>query len=119
MEEETEQSEQEEETEQREGNPLQDPLREDELAKVLANMGEYDQSSSPSNLHVEEEPKEHSAQEGNAPEKSHAEELEEESQPVHDENMTGDAEQEQSVPSQTTPEETLEEGGQKRNSPKK
>ena len=97
--------------EQQEGSPLQDPLGEDELAKVLANMGEYGQSSSPSDLHDEEEPKEHFAQEGNAPEESHAEEVEEESQHVHDENMTGDAELEQSVPSQTTPEETLEAGG--------
>ena len=41
--------------EQQEDSPLQDPLGEVELAKVLANMGEYGQSSSPSDLHVEEE----------------------------------------------------------------
>jgi len=99
--------------EQQEGSPVQAPLREDELAKVLANMGECGQSSSPSNLHAEEEPKEHSAHEGNAPEESHAKDVEEESQPVHDENMRGDAEQEQSVPSQMTREETTEAGGEK------
>jgi len=43
-------------------------LRKDELAKILAIMGEYGQPSSPPDLHVEEEPKEHSAQDRNAPE---------------------------------------------------
>ena len=43
MEEETEKLEQKEETEQCEGNPFQNPLREDELTKILANMGEYAQ----------------------------------------------------------------------------
>jgi len=112
MEEETEQSEQEEEIEQCEGSPLQNPLRKDELAKILANMGEYAQRLSPPDLHVEEEPKEHFAQDKNAPEELHDEEVEKESQPVHDESMTGEKsgiEEEQLVPSQTTPEEILEE----------
>ena len=76
-------------------------------------MGEYGQPSSPPDLHAEEEPKEHSAQDRNSPEELHAEEVENESQPVHDGSMMrerSDAEQEQSVPSQTTPEEILEEG---------
>ena len=51
------------------------------MAKVLANMGEYGQSSSPLDLHAEEEP-----QEENSPEESHAKEAEEENLPVHDEN---------------------------------
>ena len=92
---------------------MQNPLREDELAKILANMGEYGLPSSPLDLHAEEEPKEHSAQDRNAPEDLHAKEVEEESQPVHDENVIGersDAEQEQFVPSQTTPEAIPEEG---------
>ena len=80
--------------EQQEDSPLQDRSREDELAQVLANMGEYGQSSSPSDLHAKEEP-----QDENAPEESHAKEEEEENLPVHDENMTGDAKQEQSTPS--------------------
>ena len=74
-------------------------------------MGKYGQSSSPSDLHVEEEPKEHSAQDGNSPEESHAKEAEEENLSVHDENMTGDAEQGQFLPSQMTLEETPEVGG--------
>ena len=73
--------------------------------------GENGQSSSPSNFHAEEEPKEHSSQKGNSPEESHAKEVEDKSQLVHDENMIGDAEQEQSIPSQMTPEETREEVG--------
>lgn len=76
----------------------------DELAKVLANMGEYGQPSSLSNLHAEEKP-----QEKNAPEESHAKEVEEENLPVHDEKITRDAEQEQSVTNQRTPEEIPEE----------
>lgn len=67
-EEETEQpGQEEEETKQREDSPLQNPLQEDELAKILANMGEYTQPLSLPELHVEEEPKEHSAQDKNAP----------------------------------------------------
>ena len=73
---------------------MQDPLGENELAKVLANMGEYGQPSSPSNLHAEEKP-----QEENAPEESHAKEAEEENLLVHDENMIEDAKQEQYIPS--------------------
>jgi len=68
-------------------------------------MGEYGQPLSPPDLHGEEEPKEHSAQDNNAPEELHDEEVENESQPVHDENMSGersDTEEEQSAPSQTT-----------------
>jgi len=79
---------------------LQDPLGEDELAKVLANMGEYGQPSSPLDLHAEEKP-----QEENAPEESHAKEAEEENLLVHDEKMIGDAEEEQFVPNQKTPAE--------------
>lgn len=76
------------------------------MAKVLANMGEYGQTSSPSDLHVEEKP-----QEENAPEESHEKEAEEENLLVHDKNMTGDAEQEQSIPSQKTLEEIPKETG--------
>jgi len=71
-------------------------------------MGEYAQPLSPLGLHIEEEPKEHSAQDKNAPEEVHDEEVEEENHPVHDESMTGeksDTEEEQYVPNQTTPEE--------------
>ena len=85
MEEEIEQPEQEEEIEQHEGSTLQNPLREDELAKMLANMGEYGQPSSPSDLHAKKKP-----QEENAPEESHAKEAEEENLPIHDEKMIGD-----------------------------
>lgn len=91
---------------QQEGSPLQDPLGEDELAKVFSNMGEYGQSSSPSDLHAKEKP-----QEENAPEKSNAKEAEEENLPVHDENMIGDAKEEQSIPSQKTQEKIPEEMG--------
>lgn len=76
-------------------------------------MGEYGQPLSPLDLHAEEEPKEHSVQDKKALEELHDEELEKENQHVHDENMTrerSDAEQEQSIPNQTTPEEILEEG---------
>ena len=60
--EETEQPGQEEvKIEQCEENPLQNPLQEDELAQILANMGEYAQPLSPLGLHIEEESKEHSA----------------------------------------------------------
>ena len=51
-EEETEQSgQEEEEAEERSESPLQNPLQESELAQILANMGEYGQPSSPSDLH--------------------------------------------------------------------
>ena len=83
-----------EEMEQQEVSPLQDPLGEDELAKVLVNMGEYGQPSSPSDLHAEEK-----TQEENAPKESHAKEAEEGNFPAHDKNMIGDVEQEQFVPS--------------------
>ena len=99
-----EQSEQEEEMEHQEGSPLQDPVGEDELAEILANMGEYGQPSSPSDLHDK-------PQEENAPEKPHAKEVEEENLPVHDKETIGDTEQEQSIPNQKTPEEILEEAG--------
>ena len=61
----TEQSNQEEEMGQLEGSPPQDPVGEDELATVLANMGEYGQPSSPPDL-PDEPPEE------NISEKSHA-----------------------------------------------
>ena len=65
-EEETEQSSQEEEeTEQCDGSPLKNPLQEDELAQILANMGEYCQPLSPLNLHTEEGSQEHSAHDKN------------------------------------------------------
>jgi len=53
--------------EQQEGSPLKDPVAEDELAEVLANIGEYDQPSSPSDLHDK-------PQEENAPEEPYAKE---------------------------------------------
>jgi len=57
-EEEIEQSgqEEEEEAEQRSEIPLQNPLQEDELAQILANMGKYVQPHSPLNPHTEEGP---------------------------------------------------------------
>lgn len=116
-EEETEQPEQvEAETEQREESPLKNPLQEDELAKILANMGKYGQPLSPLGLQIEEEPKEHSAQDKNAPEELHDEEENEENHYVHEESMTAqendeDIEREQSTSSQTTPEELHEEEG--------
>ena len=36
---------------QQEGSPPQDPVGEDELVAVLANMGEYGQPSSPADLY--------------------------------------------------------------------
>ena len=84
--------------EQQEGNPLQDPLGEDELAKVLANMGEYGQPLSPSDLHAGEKP-----QEKDAPEESHAKEAEVENLSIHDEKMSENTEQEQPVPNQKAP----------------
>ena len=52
IEEETQHSGQaEEETEQCEEIPLQNPLQEDELANILANMGEYAQPISLLGLH--------------------------------------------------------------------
>ena len=93
-----EQSNQEEEIEQLEGSPPQDPVGEDELAAILANMGEYGQPSSPAGL-ADGPPEE------DTPEKLHAEKVGEESLPVHDEEI-GDTNREQSVPK--TPEETLD-----------
>lgn len=77
-------------------------------------MGEYTQPLSPLGLHIEEEPKEHSAQDKYAPEELHDKEVEEENHIVHDEGMTGeksDTEEEQSILSQTTLEEFQEEEG--------
>lgn len=90
--------------EQQEGSPLKDPVAEDELAEVLANMGEYGQLSSPSDLRDK-------LQEENAPEEPHEKETEEENLPVHDKEMIGDTEQEQSIPNQKTSNEILEEAG--------
>lgn len=84
--------------EQLEDSPPRDPLAEDELVAVLANMREYYQPSSLADL-PNESPEE------NAPEKSHAEE---ENLPVHDDEI-GETNREQSVP--TTPEEILVEAG--------
>lgn len=109
-EEETEQPEQvEAETEQLEESPLQNPLQEDELAKILANMGKYGQPLSSLGLQIEEEPKEHPTQDKNAPEELCDDEENEENHYVHDVSMTReendeDIEGEQSAPSQTTPE---------------
>ena len=85
-------------------------MQEDELAQILANIGEYAQPLSPLGLHIEEEPKEHSAQDKNAPEKLHNEEEKEENHSIHDVSMTGeksdeDIEEEQSTPGQTTSQE--------------
>ena len=104
------------ETKQCEGSPLQNPLQEDELAQILANMGKYAQPLSPLGLHIEEEPKEHSAHEKNAPKELLDEEEKEENHSVHDESMTReksdeDTEEEQSVPSQMAPEELHGEEG--------
>ena len=84
-------------------------MGEDELAEVLANMGENGQPSSPSDFHDEKKP-----QEENAPEEPHAKEAEEENLPVHDKETIRDIEQEQSVPNQKTPEEIPEEAGAER-----
>lgn len=74
------------------------------MANILAKMGEYGQLLSPSNLQTREE-----TQEKDAPKEVHAEEAEIELLPVHDEKKTKDIRQEQPVPSQTAPEENLEE----------
>ena len=79
------------------------------MAPILANMGEYAQPVSLLGLHIEEEPKEHSAQDKNAPKELHDKEVEEENHLVHDESMTGeksdeDAEEEKYVSSQSAPE---------------
>lgn len=104
------------ETKEHKESPLQNPFQEDELAKILANIGEYAQPLSPLGLQIEEEPKEHSAQDKNAPEELHDEEENEENHYVHDVSMRGeendeDIEGEQFSPSQTTPEELHEEEG--------
>lgn len=85
-------------------------MQEDELAQILSNMGEYSQPLSLLDLHIEEEPKEHSTHDKNPSEELCDEEEEEENHFVHDESISGeksdeDTEEEQSVPSQTTPEE--------------
>lgn len=104
------------EAEQHEESPLQKPLQEDELAKILANMGEYGQPLSPLGLQIEEEPKEHSGQDKNASEELCDEEENEENRSVHDVSMKSeendeDIKGEQSAPNQTTPEELHEEEG--------
>lgn len=71
-------------------------MGEDELAAVLANMGEYGQPSSPADLYDK-------PQEENTFEKSHVVQVEEENLLVHDEEEIGDTDREQSVPK--TPEE--------------
>lgn len=71
-------------------SPPQDPVGEDELAAVLANMGEYGQPSSPADL-PDEPP------EKNTSKKSHAVEAGEEKLPVHDEEI-GETDREQFVP---------------------
>lgn len=90
--------------EQQGGIPVYNPTREDELANILANMGEYGQPLSPSNLQVEEE-----TQEKDALKEVHTEEAEVEISSVHDEKVTENIEQEQPVPSQKAPEESPEE----------
>lgn len=58
----------EDETERFEERPLQNPLREDELAQIMANMGEYAQPLSPLNHHTDEGLKKHSAHDKNTSE---------------------------------------------------
>ena len=72
------------------------------MAAFLANMGEYGQPSTPSDLHVK-------PQEENASEKPHAEEAEEGNLPIHDEEEIRDTGREQSVPK--APEEIPDEVG--------
>ena len=79
-----------EETEQCKEIPLQNPLQEDELAQILANMGKYAQPLSPLGLHTEEEPEEQSAQNKNTPEELSDEEEKEENHSIHDVSMTGE-----------------------------
>jgi len=92
---------------------LQNPLQEEKLAKILANMGKYGQPLSPLGLHIEEEPKGHSSQDKNEPEELCDGEENEENNSA---SMTGeendeDIEGEKSAPSQTTLEELHEEEG--------
>lgn len=86
---------------------MQNPLQEDELAQILANMGEYTQPISPLNLHTDEELQEHSVHDKSASEELCDEEEEEENQSGHDgrvseEKNDEDEEEEQFVPSQNT-----------------
>ena len=89
--EETKKSKQEEEIRQQEGSTPQGRVGEDELAAVLATMGEYGQPSSPEDLHDK-------PQEENTSEKPHAVEAEEGNLPIHDEEEIRDTEWEQSIP---------------------
>lgn len=50
------------------GSPAENPIGEDELANILANMGEYGQPLTPSNLQTREE-----TQEKDAPKEVHSE----------------------------------------------
>lgn len=86
---------------QLEGIPPPDLVGADELATVLANMGEYGQPSSPAGL-CDEPPEEDTL------EKSNAEKAGEENLPIHDEKI-GETNREQSVPK--TPEEIPDEEG--------
>lgn len=102
-----------------EESPLQNPLQEDELAKILTNMGEYGQPPSSLGLKTQEESKEHSAQDKSALEELCDKEENEENHYVHDESMKRegndeDIEGEQFSPNQTTLEELHEEEGVER-----
>lgn len=116
LEEETKQSGQEEgeETEKHSESPLQNPLQEDELAQILANMAEYVQSHSPLKPHTEEGPQELSAHDKSASEELCDEEEEEEDHSAHDKSVSWEKsdeneEEEKSVPSQKTLEELHDE----------
>ena len=85
-------------------------MQEDELAQILANMGNYAQPLSPLNFHTEEGPQEHSVHDKSASEEFCEEEEEEENHSTHDESIPReksdeDKEEEQSIPSQTKLEE--------------
>lgn len=78
------------ETENRKESPFQNPLQEDELAQILANMGEHAQPLSPLGLQIEEEVKEHSSQDKNAPDELRDKEENEENHFVDDVSMRGE-----------------------------
>lgn len=116
LEEEIEQSSEEEgeETGKRSEIPPKKPLQEDELAQMMANMGEYFQPYSPLNPHTKEEPQEHSTHDKSASEEMCDEGEEEEDNFAHDKSVSGeksdeDEEEEQFVPSQNTLEELHDE----------
>lgn len=89
-EEQTEQSgQEEEEAEQQNGSPLQNSMQEDELAQILANMGEYAQAHSPLDPHIEEGPQEHFVHNKSASKELCDEYKGEEDHSTHDESIPG------------------------------